>query len=160
MVCRRFGLFFTDASRKETLGFGFVFDKEWTFGQWPKNFIADFKPSIEFLELFAVAVGVHLWVRKLGNRRVWIYCDNLSVVHMINNSSASCEFCMKLIRGIILVSLQFNVRVFAKHVPANLNVRADALSRLQFSRFWTVAKSGTRQYPAKLPNNLWPPERF
>ena len=97
--------FLSDASRNGKLGFRAVFDKAWTYGQWPANFIADKEPpSIEFLELYALAIVIHLWIEKLANRRVWLYCDNLSVVQMINKSTAGCLYCMKSIQCIVLVS--------------------------------------------------------
>ena len=74
--------FYTDAlgSNKPGYGFGCVFGKRWAQQAWGSNFIADLKPSIEFLELFAVAVAIHLWANLLQNRRVVIFCDNQSVI--------------------------------------------------------------------------------
>ena len=67
--------------------------------------------------------------------RVVVFCDNFSVVHMINNSSSSCRNCMVLIRLIVLESLYQNVRVFAKHIRTKKNGAADALSRMQLKKF-------------------------
>ena len=44
--------FYTDASGAEDKGFGCVFNEDWTFVMWEDNFIANFKPSIELLELY------------------------------------------------------------------------------------------------------------
>ena len=63
------------------------------------------------------------------------FLDNLSMVHMINNSTSGCQYCMKFIRGIVLTSLTYNVRFFVDHVPTKLNVRVDALLRMQMERF-------------------------
>ena len=49
--------FFTDASGAEDLGFGCVFNDKWSCGRWEKGFVKKNKPSIEFLELYAVAVA-------------------------------------------------------------------------------------------------------
>ena len=54
---------------------------------------------------------------------------------MINNSSAKCKNCMVLIRMIVLEGLVCNTRVFAKYVRSKDNDKADALSRLQWTRF-------------------------
>ena len=43
--------FFTDSSHCETKGFGCVFGAEYTWGQWPPNFIKSYQLSIEYLEL-------------------------------------------------------------------------------------------------------------
>ena len=75
--------FFTDSSRNFSLGFGGICQQEWFFGEWD-GFTAQVEPSIEYLELFAVTVGVLLWIEKFQNQRIYIFCDNMSVVHMIN----------------------------------------------------------------------------
>ena len=48
---------------------------------------------------------------------------------------------MVLIRIIVLESLVLNTRVFARYVKLKENEKADALSRLQSKRFWTVAQN-------------------
>ena len=53
--------FFTDASGSQKLGFGCVFGNEWVADSWNSHFIARMKPSIEYLELFMVAIGIELW---------------------------------------------------------------------------------------------------
>ena len=61
--------FYTDASGSPKLGFGGVFEGHWMFSQWEKSFVETYKPSIEFLELYAVSVGIELWSEYLQNRR-------------------------------------------------------------------------------------------
>ena len=50
--------FATDASANCSLGFGCVFGNNWTFGMWEQGFIKKHSPSIEYLELYALVVGV------------------------------------------------------------------------------------------------------
>ena len=92
-------------------------------------------PSIEFLELYAVAVSILLWIKNFKNSRVALFCDNESVVWMINRQSSRCPNCMTLIRVIVLECLIHNVRFYAKHVRTHLNSRADALSRNRINLF-------------------------
>ena len=49
---------YSDASGNYSLGFGAYCGPEWTYGQWDTDFCKLHKPSIEYLELFAVVVGV------------------------------------------------------------------------------------------------------
>ena len=77
--------FFTDASKKETYGFGAIYKQEWTCGIWEEGFIQKYDPSIEYLELYAVCIGVFCWGKDITNTRVINFCDNQAVVHMINN---------------------------------------------------------------------------
>ena len=53
--------FFSDASANEALGFGAIFGNRWLFGKWEPDFVNEYKPSIEFLELFALCAGVFAW---------------------------------------------------------------------------------------------------
>ena len=132
---------YTDSSANGTLGFGGVMlsQRKWIFGQWPANFVSKYHPSIEYLELFAVVAAVVAWSEWFPNARVFVHCDNLSVVNMINQTSSSCKHCMCLIRRLVLHCLQSNVRVFALHVRGIHNNLSDSLSRLQFNRFWRLA---------------------
>ena len=126
--------FYTDASRNFDLGFGGVCETNWCWGQWD-CYTKTVEPSIEYLELYALTVGFLLWGRKFANKRIHVFCDNMSVVHMVNNMSSSCKNCMVLIRIIVLESMHWNMRLFAKHVKSELNGPADALSHLEFDRF-------------------------
>ena len=57
---------FSDASRNPLLGMGAVFLEEdhWIIGRWNPVFITSQKPSIEFLELIALAAGIMTWGRS------------------------------------------------------------------------------------------------
>ena len=95
--------FFTDSSTNKDLGFGGVFGSEgWFVRQWERGYIDKCHPSIEYLELFAVCVGIFIWSENLANKRFLVHCDNMAVVGMLNKSSSSCKRCMHLIRLLIL----------------------------------------------------------
>ena len=148
---------YSDASGNFSLGFGAHCGPEWTFGQWDKSFCETYKPSIEYLELFGVSVAVLNWIKLFSNKRIILFCDNEAVVHMINSSSSSCKNCMVLIRIITAESLIRNVRVFAKHVRTKANGKADALSRLDFKRFWNLCDSTCmNKEPTQIPGEIWP----
>ena len=81
---------YTDSSRNFSLGCSGIFEDEWFFIGWDEYTVL-VKPSIEYLELFAVAVAVKLWAGKLKNRRVFLFCDNQAVCSMINTASSTCQ---------------------------------------------------------------------
>ena len=139
--------FYTDASAKETLGFGALYQNQCTFGIWEKDFVKTMKPSIEYLELYAVCIGIFCWGHQLKNVRVTIFCDNQAVVQMINNTISSCKNCMYLIRMLDLDGIKYNRRLFAKYVKIYENDLADALSRQQFTRFWKLAPRSMNKFP-------------
>ena len=149
--------FYSDASKNPNFGIGAYFKGMWTYAKWEQNYIQICNPSIEYLELLALCVAVFTWQEELVNLRSTIFCDNLSVVSMINQTTSSCKNCMKLIRMLVLNNLRNNTRIFAKHVTSRDNFLADAPSRLDFARFWRLAPQGTKKFPEKLPRDLWPP---
>ena len=89
---------YSDATRNFKLGFGAICSKKfWMFGSWDEQFCHLKQPSIEYLELFAVAAAIMSWIHLFENKVIVLYCDNLSVVHWLRNSSASCPHSMGLI---------------------------------------------------------------
>ena len=149
--------FYSDASACESLGFGAIFNKKWIFGQWEPNFIKENKPSIEYLELFALRAAVLTWEKEpaLYNAQIVVFCDNEAVVHMINESTSSCANCMYLLRLLVLNSLVNNRRVFAHHVRSKDNGLSNSLSRLQFHHFRKLGPH-INVNPCKVSELVWP----
>ena len=146
---------YSDASRNFKLGFGAYCGTEWTYGQWDARFMEICQPSIEYLELFGVAVAILNWIKLFKNKRIILHCDNEAVVHMINNTSAKCKHCMILLRLIVLETMVHNVKVTAHHVGTKANGKADALSRLDMKRFRSLDDRMNR-LPTQIPEELWP----
>ena len=134
---------------------GCILDDNWLFAQWPKNFVNDCNPSIKYLELFALVVGVLTWQEKLTHKRFIIFCDNQAVVGMMNKLASSCKFCMKLIRLLVLNNLQFNRRITIKYVNTKRNETADALSHLDLKYFRRVAPH-MKPTPEEIDERIWP----
>ena len=147
---------YSDASKSFSKGFGAYCHNRWTYGIWDYDFMIQADPSIEYLELFAVTVAVLKWIKLFNNNRIYLFCDNQSVCHMINNTSSKCRNCMVLLRIIVLEGLIRNVRIYAKHVKTKLNGKADALSRLQFKRFWRLSGDNMDAFPSSIPEEIWP----
>ena len=105
---------YSDAAKQILLGFGGMCQDSWTFAQWDPDFIRLEDPSIAFLELYALTVTIQLWIHRYRNNRIILFCDNQSMMQMVNNTTSKCSKCMILIRKLVLVSLKENVRIFAK----------------------------------------------
>ena len=129
---------YTDLSRNFKLGCEGIFYDKWFIIAWDE-FTARVKPSIQYLELFAVAVVVKLWARYISNHRVILFCANQVAVAMINSASSSCKNCMVLSRIIALESLIHNVKISAKFIRSLDNGKADALSRMNLTLFRKLA---------------------
>ena len=131
------------------------------FGVWGHDFIDECDPSIAFLELYAVALSIKLWLKKFQNMRIILFCDNDGAVRMINRQSSRCRRCMNLIRIITLESLACNTRIFAKHVKGIHNGISDSLSRMDFNRFKRLTKDmDMEHYPDSLPFEMYPPRKM
>ena len=155
--------FFTDAAKHGALGFGAIFDQDWMFGQWGDEFIKNCDPSIEYLELFSLVIAVFAWSEKLRNSRVVVFCDNQTVMSVMNQTASSCKNCMVLVRMLTLCSLEYNMRIFAQWVRGTQNSLSDALSRMKFKRFWMLLEQERRDVnpnPTPLPVELWPPHKI
>ena len=147
---------FSDSSRNAKLGCGGICQNSWFFTQWNYKFIAKNDPSIAYLELYAVTCAVLLWIDRYPNRKVALFCDNMSVVNMINSSSSSCKNCMVLIRMIVLKGMVHNVRITAKHIPGERNILSDHLSRLRIEQFKLIGGDKYDPKPSPLPAAIWP----
>ena len=148
---------YSDASGK--IGMGALCGSSWMYQLWDPVFISKYKPSIEYLELYGVTAAVLTWIHRFRNKRIILFCDNKSVVDMINITSTSCKNCMVLIRLIVLKGLIENVRIFARHVAGTDNGLADSLSRNRITFFKvSCAKLGKEidENQTQVPEAIWP----
>ena len=149
--------FFSDASKNPDLGMGAKCQSSWMWMQWDGSFIKLKDPSIEYLELYALTAAVIAWLPRYKNRCITIFCDNQSVVAMINNTASSCKNCMVLIRLIVLQSMIHNVRLFAKYIPSKENLVSDCLLRLKFDLFEKYkVEMNLEEERTPIPDNIWP----
>ena len=149
--------FYTDATANSSLGCGGIMGRNWYFLKWDALFMRRNKPSIEYLELYGVCVGIFMWKEDLKDMRIRVNCDNKSVVGMLNTTVSSCGNCMILIRKLTLLCLKYNCRVFGQHVKGIHNGISDSLSRMQFKRFRKLTKNrDMNPEPSKIPEALWP----
>ena len=152
---------YTDAST--LYGMGGICGSQWFIADWPEAFMKFCQPSINYLELLALTTGVLLWIHAYRNQNVTIFCDNQSIVHMINSTSSTCCNCMSLIRIIVLQCMFFNVKLTVKHVLGVKNIFADFLSPHKYKEFWKFARSKGVKFdkrPRTIPEELWPPQKL
>lgn len=149
--------FYTDASKSTTqAGFGIVYGDQWTFGEFPVWVRTNDVVAIQTLEMYALYVAIRLFAHTLKGRRVKVFCDNQAVCGMINKGTSRCKTCMQFLRSITLISMKHQVRFFAKFVPSLENTRADALSRMEFNRFFKASPGLRCTTPIQLPIDVWP----
>ena len=146
--------FYSDASGK--IGLRAVSNKSWMHAIWPPQFLAEKKPSIQYLELFALTAVVLCWIRRYKNRRIIIFCDNQAVVKMINNSTSSCTNCMVLLRMVVLECMIQSVKIFARYVKSADNKWADLLSRDLIQQFKNIVGDDIDANLTPVPEIMWP----
>ena len=83
--------FYTDALLNKNFGIGGIFGNKYFYGRWPKHFITEERPSIEFAELLALVTGILTWGKNLTNTRIIIFCDNTSVKSMVKDLTTGCD---------------------------------------------------------------------
>lgn len=157
---------FSDAAKSSIRGYSACFldyasqTAYHTFDMWEPGFLEQCDPSVQFLELIALSIGVVLFTPLLRNRRVKIFCDNQAVVQMVNNGASSCKFCMILIRRITLCTLLHNVALQVEYISSEDNYLADSLSRIQLNSFLSRLPSGFNQCRLTAPAEFFPMGKF
>ena len=151
--------FYSDASVAEVLGLGAILQNQWIRGDWTSDFIRKAKPSIEYLELYALCAGVIAWESQLVDGHFCVHCDNIAVVHMVNKLTSGCKNCMFLLRLLILNNLKFNRKLTAQYINTRANVLSDALSRNQMTRFRSKGPH-MNTLPDKIPEQIWPVKKI
>ena len=155
--------FATDASANPLLGAGGVCGAEWFVLQWDEDFMTTQRPSINYLELFAVMVGILAWLKFYQNREIILHCDNQSIVSMVNKTTSKCPNCMVLIRLLVMHCLKNNVKLQVRYIESIKNEFPDLLSRLKYKQFRIRSRKLGRHFNNKctpIPSEIWPIEKI
>lgn len=136
-------------------GFGIFFSGRWAYSKWPAHWAtSDLIRDMTFLELFPVYVAILLWHTLLSNQRIIFHIDNMAVVQVVNSTTSKSCRVMNIVRKLVLLLLQNNITIKAKHIPSKLNNIADSLSRSQWGKFHSLAPEADK-WPTPLPQQIW-----
>ena len=114
----------TDAS---CTGWGAVYEGDSTGGIWS---IAEQTYRINYLELFAVFLGLQCYCKALRNTHIRLRIDNTTAIAVINHMGTShSQDCNKLAKTIWEWCITRNIWISAVHIPGVDNITADAESR-------------------------------
>lgn len=131
---------YTDAAG--SLGYGAVFSAHWFFGPWPHSWLGR---NIIVLEMFPIVISVSIWASDLANKCILFHTDNQGLVEVINRKTTKDR--LKIVKH--------NILFRSVHVPGVHNVKADALSRLQVTRFKSLGQ-GVDHAQTLVPAHLLP----
>lgn len=141
---------YTDAAGSK--GYGALFGRHWFYGEWPDNWKS---LNIAFLELFPIAISLHVWGCHMSNQCVSLFTDNAALVDIINKQTSKHPLIMILVRDVVLTALRHNILFRAFHIPGVDNTRADLISRLQILEFRKAFPAADPE-PTAVPETLLP----
>ena len=152
--------FTSDASGNLKLGFATYYDKRWVCHQWEPGYIETHNPSIKYLELYALCIGIFAWDEELTNGTYVIWCENKSTHDIVNRGASKCKNCMFLLRLLTLNNLIWNCRLAVRYIDTKSNYLSDSLSRLDYDLFFDSAPEDVEHSPSELPTDLWPASKL
>ena len=90
---------YTDAAGNPALGWGAYLPSQglWMFQQWDKHWFNEFKPSIDFLELYALLAGLVMWASHFIDKTIIFRSDNMPAMHALTNKSSHSSQMLKLL---------------------------------------------------------------
>jgi len=94
--------------------------------------------TIAWRELYAIVVCIATFGDQLACHRLAVYTDNQTVMWCINNGKSLCPRLMALIRSLYWYTTYFKIDCRAFYISTYDNCVADALSRLQFDKVYTL----------------------
>ena len=102
--------------------------------------------------IYAIMVACNTWGHMLRRKRVLFYCDNISVVNIIQNGTSKSSDIMHLVRMLFYVCASHNMECSSVHIAGIQDEAADAISRDQITRFRSLVPDAdtTPTPPAKL----------
>ena len=109
--------------------------------------------NMAFLELLPVLLALILWAKYLENKKIKFYIDNLALVNIVNKRTSRDKQIMKLIRPMVLLTMQHNILFKAFHIETSRNKIADALSPFQMARFRSLAQKA-ESVPESIPEQF------
>ena len=135
---------YTDASG--TLGCGAYFQGSWFHYPWQPH---QLEVSIQWQELFAILATALTWGHQWTGKRLRFFCNNKAIVEPWKNKSSKHPSIVALLRRLFLHAARHDYVLTFQHLPGKDN----ALSRRQFTRFFSLAPQATRE-PTPTPGVL------
>ncbi len=135
----------SDASGKK--GFGVYYNGVWFAKVWLE---AQQPLGMAYKELFPIVIACHIWGPSWSRKRIKFWCDNQSVVHILQSGTSKDVKIMHLVRALYLITAKYNFRVCASHIPGKTNRIADSLSRFNLQEFFRLAPNANPT-PVEIP---------
>ena len=115
-----------------------------------------FRPNIALLELLVIVTVVETWAEKLTGKHIILQCNNSATVTFINRMKSDIPEVMDLLRLVSKTCLKFQIWLKAVHIPSNLNLNYNDISRDRLDQFFKWNPTAV-QMKMPLPTSVWPP---
>lgn len=142
--------FYSDAS---LMGYGATHDNDWVAGYfntdevprdisrcklchehwWNLAVEDEYCSNINVLEILPILLMVYKYGHSWRNQTVLWYTDNAQVMYSVNKGSSGNEGCMRILRFIFWASFWWNFHLICRHIPGEINIIPDYLSRVRTS---------------------------
>ena len=110
-------------------GIGGISGKQYFHKELPEGILNMDGVHIAHFEMLGVWIALQLWAWEWRGTRFRIYCNNESVVTILNMGKAWDQMLQKLLREIAYVLAVNNVEIHAVHLSSEENRVSDLLSR-------------------------------
>ena len=122
-----------------------------TFG-W--KLFSNFGISIAWEELFPLVVACHLQGSTFSNKHILFFCDNQSVVKIVNSKQSCIPGVMDLVHHLTIPTLEYHFYLKVSPFEGKGYEIPDSLSCFQMERFHTLAPC-TDLHPCPILKELW-----
>ena len=111
----------------------------WFQLQWPSSWS---HYHIAAKEMVPVVIAIAVWGADWPSQPVLVHSDNMAVVCAISSGSAKDPLLMHLLRCLHFFLAHFDISLTASHIAGVHNTAADALSRNNLPRFFSMSTTG------------------
>ena len=133
----------TDASDK---GYGGIVGPLWFFDKfYPNEIDPNDNKNIRDRELYPIITILNYMGPILTNKTVKIRCDNQNAVKALINKDIRNEKSHELVVQICETAMEYKFRFYVYYIKGEKNEMADALSRLDITRFINATKIENRK---------------
>jgi hypothetical protein len=94
-----------------------------------------------------------IWSDQFQGKKVILHTDNQALVAILNSKTSKSKLVMQLLRPLVLQGLLHNILFKGQHIEGVKNIKADSLSRQQWSRF-TESFPGADKLPTPVPQSF------
>ena len=111
-------------------GAGMFCSGDWCYINWKCDDKRHSQMHINYKEVLAVVWSAKRWATKWTNANVTVFTDSTVAKAIINKGTCKSPLVMNSLRDLFWLSVKYNFKLHAVHIPGQLNMLPDTISRL------------------------------